>query len=349
MRNFYIIISLILLLPACKKEHLSGDASMLSFSVADLNRTDLTLDRVFIDKSSRNISLLFASSLPADSFPLSFTASFSLTAGATSIPSSGETVTINNLDDWVEYTLTAEDGSKVDYFIVVRDNQIPNSGFGDWYTATGMDGGSYKEPGLGAETTVWATANNGTSIYGVHCTQPVTIGNNTVAEITTGETSLIPITAGTLFTGKFDVNGAINNPTDPQKATLFGIPFTLRPNALKFKYTYQPGSRYIQATLNNPTNIFGGFTVADIAGEDMFTAFVILEVRDETMVTEVGSADFTSGELQEEFAELVIPITYTSSEKPTHISVVFSSSKDGDLFTGAVGSTLAIDDLELVY
>jgi hypothetical protein len=349
MKNLFIVISLILLLPACKKEKLSGDASMLSFTVADVNRTGLTLDGVFIDKSSRNISLLFTNSLPADSFPLSFTASFSLTAGATSIPASGETVTINNLDDWGEFNLTAEDGSKTVYYVVIRGNQIPNSGFEDWYSATGMDGGSFMEPGLGAATTVWATANNGTSIYGLHCTQPVVDGNNTVAQITTGETTLIPVTAGTIFTGKFDVNGAINNPTDPQKATLFGIPFTLRPTALKFKYTYQPGSRYIRATLNNPTNIFGGFTVTDIEGEDMFTAYVILEKRDETGVTEVGRGDYASGEVQEVFSELELPITYTSSEKPTHISVVFSSSKYGDLFTGAVGSTLTIDDLELVY
>jgi hypothetical protein len=89
--------------------------------------------------------------------------------------------------------------------------------------------------------------------------------------------------------------------------------------------------------------------VADIEGEDMFTAFVILEVRDKTGTTEIGRADFSSGDLQEEFTELELPISYSGSQRPTHISVVFSSSKYGDLFTGAVGSTLTVDDLELQY
>ena len=47
--------------------------------------------------------------------------------------------------------------------------------------------------------------------------------------------------------------------------------------------------------------------------------------------------------------EMALPITYVSSEKPTHITIVFTSSKDGDLFTGAVGSILIVDDLELLY
>jgi hypothetical protein len=349
MRNFYIIISLMILLPACKKERLSGDASILGFSVADLSRTNLTLDSVFIDKSTRNISLLFKNNLPPDSFPLSFITNFSLTAGATSIPASGETVTLNNIDECGEYTLTAENGSKINYYVVVRGDQIPNSGFEDWYTTTGMNGAPYSEPGLLAETTVWATANNGTSIFGVYCTQPVLNATNTVAQIATGETSLVPLTAGTLFTGKFDTDAAISNPTDTRKAVIFGIPFTMRPKAIKFRYTYQPGSRYVEATLKNPNSIFGGFTVADIEGEDMFTAFVILEVRDKTGTTEIGRADFSSGDLQEEFTELELPISYSGSQRPTHISVVFSSSKYGDLFTGAVGSTLTVDDLELQY
>jgi hypothetical protein len=44
-----------------------------------------------------------------------------------------------------------------------------------------------------------------------------------------------------------------------------------------------------------------------------------------------------------------IPFVYQSSQKPTHITVVFASSKDGDLFTGAVGSTLKIDNVGLIY
>lgn len=37
------------------------------------------------------------------------------------------------------------------------------------------------------------------------------------------------------------------------------------------------------------------------------------------------------------------------TRKPTHIIIVISSSKYGDYFTGGVGSTLYLDDLELIY
>lgn len=45
-----------------------------------------------------------------------------------------------------------------------------------------------------------------------------------------------------------------------------------------------------------------------------------------------------------------IDLVYRSlTRKPTHIIVVFSSSKYGDYFTGGAGSALYLDDLELVY
>jgi hypothetical protein len=81
----------------------------------------------------------------------------------------------------------------------------------------------------------------------------------------------------------------------------------------------------------------------------MFTGYAILEKRDGSGVVEIGRAEMTSGDLQEELTEISLPFVYSSDQKPTHISVVFSSSKDGDLFTGAVGSTLLVDDVELVY
>ena len=349
MKNIFVALSLLLVFTSCKKDQQSDEASILDYSVTNLSRHTFTLDKVFVDKSSHIIYMLFANSIPTDSLPLQFTPSFSLSTGAKSNPTSGVAVSINSLDDRLTYTVTAEDGTQIDYYVVLRDNQIPENSFEDWYYETGMNGKPCIEPGKSAATTVWATANQGTSIYNLFGTTPVVVNGNTFAKISTGETSSIPITSGTLFTGKFDIQGAINNPTDPRKATQFGIPFSLRPDSIKFKYTYQPGSRYIHATLNNPASIFAGFTVTDIPGSDMFTAYAILELRDGTNVIEIGRAQINSGESQTVTKKISLPFVYTSEQKPTHISVVFASSKDGDLFTGAVGSTLTVDDVELVY
>ena len=349
MRTLITFLSLVLLLSACKKDREPEDAIITDYSVANLNQSSFILDRVFIDESKKTIYLLFANSFSTASLPLQFTATFSLTDGATSLPASGGTVTFNNIDERFEYTLTASDGTKISYYVVLRDYQLPDSGFEDWYSTTGMNGKSFYEPGKSAETTVWATANQGTSTFGVYCTTPVVIDGNKAVQIVTGETSMVPVTAGTIFTGTFDINGAIDHPTDPKQATVFGIPFCLRPVSIKFKYKFQPGSRYVRAVLNNPVNIFGGFTIEDIPGNDMFTVYSVLEKRDGTNVTEVGRANMVSGDAQGVMTEVSLPYTYSSTEKPTHIYVVFASSKDGDHFTGAVGSTLTIDDVELVY
>jgi hypothetical protein len=157
------------------------------------------------------------------------------------------------------------------------------------------------------------------------------------------------VTAGTLYTGRFDLNGAINNPTDPRKASILGIPFVLRPVAIKFRYSYNPGEQYVKATPKNPDNIFGGFNITDIPGEDMFSIYAYLEVRHGDSNVEIGRAEISSGVLQSDLTEITIPFTYTSSSKPTHINLVMASSKDGHLYTGAVGSVLTVDDLELIY
>ncbi|MBN1789588.1 MAG: PCMD domain-containing protein [Bacteroidales bacterium] len=348
MRNMLIAVLLAALFAACEKDQSSNEPKITDFSVTGLNRSSFTLDQVFQDDSSKIIYLLFSNGIPADSFPLQFTVSFALPAGTTSNPAPGGQVTIPNIDQHLKFTVSAENGKQVDYYVVLRDNQLPNRGFEDWYSAVGMDGNPYSDPGKSSEFTIWATANHGTSIYGTYGTKPLAIGDNTVAQISTGATA-IPVTAGTLFTGRFDINGAINHPTDPRQATHFGTPFSLRPVSLKFKYAYQPGDLYVRATLNNPDNIFGGFTVTELPGNDMFTGYAVLEKRDGSGVVEIGRAEMTSGDLQNELTEISLPFVYSSDQKPTHISVVFSSSKDGDLFTGAVGSTLLVDDVELVY
>jgi len=349
MKKLFFFAVLAVILTACNKSKKPENPTIYDFSVTNISQSGPVLDTVVIDETYKAIYLLFSNSLSSVTFPLNVTATFSLTTGATSVPASGSVITFNSIDELSHYLVTTSDGVEVSYTVSLRDDQIPDSGFEDWYTAVGMNGASFPEPGLAEDNTAWATANMGTSTFGVYCTTPVTGSGNTVANIVTGQTSLVPVTAGTLFNGRFDVNGAISHPTDPKEATDFGIPFCLRPVSISFRYTYQPGSHYVQATLNNPSNIFGGFTVTDIAGSDMFTAYAVLERRTGTTTVEIARAEMVSGTLQTTMKDVTIPFTYTSTSKPTHIYVVFSSSKDGDLWKGAVGSALAVDDVVLNY
>lgn len=53
-----------------------------------------------------------------------------------------------------------------------------------------------------------------------------------------------------------------------------------------------------------------------------------------------------------QWKEFNIPLKYKEEafgEKPTHLIIVCTSSKYGDYFTGGAGSTMYLDDFELIY
>ena len=63
-----------------------------------------------------------------------------------------------------------------------------------------------------------------------------------------------------------------------------------------------------------------------------------------------GEKDFTSSTEGEGMIEFNIPVEYRyTNRKPTAIIIVASSSKYGDYFSGGTGSTMWLDDFELVY
>ena len=165
--------------------------------------------------------------------------------------------------------------------------------------------------------------------------------------IKTGETDAVPVTAGTLFLGKFDIEGAIQNPTNPSKATDFGIPFHYRPKAFSFKMKYTSGGQLIKGTLKNPSSLFGGFTIDSLSGTDNYKVYSYLEVRNGESVKIIGSFEVRGADFEEQVR--TIPYEYTSDENPTHITLVFTSSADGNEWKGAIGSELIIDDLRLIY
>ena len=109
-------------------------------------------------------------------------------------------------------------------------------------------------------------------------------------------------------------------------------------------------ARAVEAARVYSLLILGGFTVDTLLdGTDEFSFWADLEVRNGDNVRNIGRAELKSSETVEDLTEISIPFVYTSEEKPTHISVVFASSTAGGDFKGAVGSTLIVDDLELIY
>ncbi|MFC2151462.1 PCMD domain-containing protein [Bacteroidota bacterium] len=348
MKKILIVLAITLFVFACSDDK-SSDAEIIDLTITNLSSTDLNYQNTSIDSEMKKIYIFLDNDLTEFIFPITLSADIRLSSGAkTSSISSGDLIFANS-DEVKTIEVEAEDGTLKNWYIYLFHRQIQNSAFEYWFDNQGMNGKIYQEIGSSSVTSVWATANMGTSIYDVHCTQPLTDGSNTLVEIYSGETGNLPITAGTIFTGIFNVAGAISHPTDPEQATIFGIPFTFRPTAIKYKFKYQSGDRYILATLNDPNNIFGGFTVTDIEGEDKCSMEATLEIRNGDQVNEIARAELFSETTDDVLTEITIPFIYTSNNIPTHISVMFSSSTEGDIWKGSVGSTLVIDDVELVY
>ena len=67
------------------------------------------------------------------------------------------------------------------------------------------------------------------------------------------------------------------------------------------------------------------------------------------MVTIIAEAVFESDQETDAMTEMTLDLEYLSDDDPTHFHISFSPSVDGGMFKGAIGSSLIVDDLKLIY
>ena len=261
--------------------------------------------------------------------------------------------------------VTAEDGSIYNWtitsFVAASNPQLDNFDLNLWYK-TSTD---YFEPGADAASTIWGTGNPGTQILNKLATTPLDLGvDNLAAKMETLDNGRLagtfgaPISTGSIFTGVFNSDNI--DPSNPEAAIEFGTPFAGRPKKLRIKYAYVPGPE----NKDKNGNILAYGDACDI--------YALLEVRAGGKTERLATAWFRSDAQQSEPTDLEIPFTYgelddsfpsytrpvdhgyvsrdsASFVLPTHITFVGSSGFDGANFAGAIGSTLIIDDVEMVY
>ena len=295
--------------------------------------------------------MVFSSAnLDLNSFPLSLNPEVTVSPGASVSPSSGSAVVFDDPEDFVVYTITSQDGLGSEaYIFTIRDNQIPNAAFENWHEETGMNAQPFLQPGKYLESAVWTTTNMGTSIYSIYGTTPLEDGNNKMAKIETVGTVAIPLVAGAMYLGEFDLDAAIADPGNQGAAAKLGIPFFAKPTAVEFKYSFESGDQLIQAELKDPGNLFGGFDVYNLEGTDKFGIKAMLEKRTGDVVTIIAQAEFISDQETDTMTEMKLELQYLSDDDPTHFHISFSPSVDGGTFKGAIGSNLIIDELKMIY
>ncbi len=163
------------------------------------------------------------------------------------------------------------------------------------------------------------------------------------------------IAAGNFYMGEFDITVAAKRPL---MATLFGRPYTNMPVRFTGYYQYTPGPTFIDShkkPVEGRTDCGSAYAVlyrnhdADgnpvvLHGDDVQTnphIVALAKVPDihPTTVWTPWQVDFVYS--QEIDRELLANMGYS-------LTVVFSSSVDGDMFEGAIGSQMLVDKVRVI-
>lgn len=171
-----------------------------------------------------------------------------------------------------------------------------------------------------------------------------------------GRMANMPIAAGNHFTGTFDVSNALKNAL---VATRFGLPFAHKPLRLKGYYKFLPGAvkqdrqQQPMAEQDYPDIYCVYYKNTDEAGN-------MIQLDGANVLSSpniVGIARINPNDIDctgTEWKTFDLPIVYTQevtskdvSENCYSLVICFSSSVDGAVFQGAIGSTLWIDNVTL--
>lgn len=238
---------------------------------------------------------------------------------------------------------------------------LQNGGFEDWYKS-GRVWYAATQTDVSNKTYMWDSSNPGSGSFGFNPTTGSTDikhGGNYSAKLET-QYAYIKLAAASLYYGRFnDLVGTSGAKID------FGQPFTSRPIALKGYFQYAPvaidrvgGSQPANTVSKGDMDVCSIFIILSKGTYQLnntITSTLLSEekVKDTDQFIAYGELPIsecvsTNGQ----WKEFNIPLKYKEDafgEEPTHLIIVCSSSKYGDYFTGGTGSTLYLDDFELIY
>lgn len=238
--------------------------------------------------------------------------------------------------------------------------QLPNSGFENWSGATPM-----LIHGSGEEM-FWDSGNHGSSSFSLAAVDLTTkasdfkVEGNYSAKLESKKV-VVKFAAGNLFVGSY-------LKTDGTDGILgWGRPWKSRPLALRGYVRYMPKACENEKFPDGMDRGIIYVAIGDWTGAeyDKNWPIVIQTKKPDTELFNPEKGSYTGdgiiayGEkiLQGEvkgadggMIEFTIPLDYRSYERmPKSIIVVASASQYGDYFIGGIGSTMWLDDLELIY
>ena len=309
---------------------------------------------------------------------------FKITDGATIEPANGSMQDFTN--GTVTYTVTSEDGkwNRI-YNVTFQESPLPVQKFSfenvETRSEMTMLGGTNEmhvfyevTPSSGEPNYCWATGNPGSALtmngakpeeFPSYSATDGKVGRcvclNTQSAGVMGEWMQKPIAAGSLFLGKFVIDYVLS---DALKSTQFGVSNSKEPVRITGWYKYKPGEKFTDKDMNvypdrtdeasiyavyyRNTNDRGESFVLD--GHDVEDLDKVLDNPQVYKVARVTSLPATDTWTQWEmfFDGRDAPDDIVAAQG-CNLALVFSSSKRGAQFEGAIGSTLYVDEVEVSY
>lgn len=230
----------------------------------------------------------------------------------------------------------------------------------------------------GDRQSLWASGNEGFALTNARATPdeyPTTICENGVkgygVQLKTRSTGMLgkmagkPIAAGNLFLGTFNVQEALAHPL---ASTQFGIPINRKPLRFSGYYKWEPGAYFtdragnitpgpgrdgkdapnVYAVLYRNTDSDGSAVILN--GSNVLKSSFIVAKAVVTYFQETGVS------ATDAWAKFDVAFDYSAATDPQLIrehgyslAIVFTSSSLGAEFSGAIGSTLLIDECRISY
>ena len=230
-------------------------------------------------------------------------------------------------------------------FTTAGEVALENGGFESWY----QEGDIYLPNASGSS--FWGTGNPGAASFIGNLTTPTSDAVSGQAAKLESKNALIKLGAGNIFTGDFALDGT-------NGILHFGQPFTTFPTALRLYYKYtsttinrigdevgslenlrgRPDSCHIYVALSDKSEPY-----------EIRTRPSVRKVFDKNDANIIAYGEFISGNSTSSYQQITIPLEYRANRTPRYIVIVCSASKYGDYFIGGEGSTLYLDEMELVY
>jgi hypothetical protein len=357
----FLALSATLYFTSCiKDEPLNMEADIVDMKVDD---------ETFITRAITDHTVQLIVSEKADYSKI--TPVIEVTPGATVSPQSGVAQDFSNGKS-VTYTVTSEDGKYTKSYSVSVTSKISLKNTFEEWTMSGSD----KAPYPVLSDLLWSNANSGISIlvgtgsliidqYPTDKTTDCVDGRYGAILQTIKGTKVFginyPIFSGSMFRGAFSANMS-----NPLKSLLLGQAHTKengKPIMFNGYYKYKPGDVFTGKngeTIPHRTDSLSMYATlfrvqkgtpageGYLDGETIFTSDRVVATARWSHTSE----DVVEIPAINDFIHFTIPFRY--KENPDfnkydyRLAIVLASSKDGNEYQGAAGSTLTVDNLEIV-